>query len=267
MDILFPRTAIIVGFINVAIWFYFFYKVSVELPAVIGEIPQADLDARVLQNQTFLTVDTMSEIIDPIVLNTRINEVFILAREIYDFHAILRGFFFGDLDFTYMIGIGEFVVFWLVSSCTKPSRFLQFLFFFQVSPFRKSFRILLPLDAEILQDLSGESSFRYRGADHQSLLRQRGPFCHCFLGHFPVLCLCRAFSAGSFAQRLGFHVGISLHAVVHRTDHGDGGQFLGASTGSLLFVVLDLPNSRAAGGNRESNASFFWARYQHVNKT
>ena len=37
------RTAILAGFMNVAIWFYFFYKVSVELPAVIGEIPQAEL--------------------------------------------------------------------------------------------------------------------------------------------------------------------------------------------------------------------------------
>lgn len=140
------RTAILAGFMNVVIWLYFFYKISVELPAVIGEIPQAELpglwwwcglkktwwsivhppemgklrlrfcfffhdfiwwpaakrnhatprlDARVLQNQTFLTVDTMSEIIDPMLLNFRINEVFILAREIYDFHAILRGFFFG----------------------------------------------------------------------------------------------------------------------------------------------------------------------------
>lgn len=88
-------TAILAGFMNVVIWLYFFYKISVELPAVIGEIPQAELDARVLQNQTFLTVDTMSEIIDPMLLNFRINEVFILAREIYDFHAILRGFFFG----------------------------------------------------------------------------------------------------------------------------------------------------------------------------
>jgi len=88
-------TAIVVGFINVAIWFYFFYKVSVELPAVVEAIPQAELDARVLQNSTYLTVDILAEIIDPILLNTRINEVFILAREIYDFHAVLRGFFFG----------------------------------------------------------------------------------------------------------------------------------------------------------------------------
>ena len=89
------RTAIIVGFVNVAIWFYFFYKVSVELPAVVELVPQSELDARVLQNSTYLTVDILAEIIDPILLNTRINEVFILAREIYDFHAVLRGFFFG----------------------------------------------------------------------------------------------------------------------------------------------------------------------------
>ena len=37
------RTAILAGLMNVVIWFYFFYKVSVELPAVIGEIPQAEL--------------------------------------------------------------------------------------------------------------------------------------------------------------------------------------------------------------------------------
>ena len=78
-----------------AIWFYFFYKVSVELPAVVELVPQSELDARVLQNSTYLTVDILAEIIDPILLNTRINEVFILAREIYDFHAVLRGFFFG----------------------------------------------------------------------------------------------------------------------------------------------------------------------------
>jgi hypothetical protein len=37
------RTAILAGFMNVVIWLYFFYKISVELPAVIGEIPQAEL--------------------------------------------------------------------------------------------------------------------------------------------------------------------------------------------------------------------------------
>lgn len=88
-------TAILMGFINVALWLYLFLKISIELPQVISLVPQAELDARVLQNQTYLTFDTLAEIIDPFLLNTRINDVFIVAREIYDFHMILRAFFFG----------------------------------------------------------------------------------------------------------------------------------------------------------------------------
>lgn len=74
---------------------FFFFHDFIWWPAAKRNHATPRLDARVLQNQTFLTVDTMSEIIDPMLLNFRINEVFILAREIYDFHAILRGFFFG----------------------------------------------------------------------------------------------------------------------------------------------------------------------------
>lgn len=39
--------------------------------------------------------DTLSEIIQPTVLNTQINSVFVVAREIYDLHMLLRSFFFG----------------------------------------------------------------------------------------------------------------------------------------------------------------------------
>lgn len=65
---------------QVAMWFYFFFKITVELPEVMRFLPQAELDARVLQNQTYLTVDTMSEIIDPVMLNSRINEVLGFTR-------------------------------------------------------------------------------------------------------------------------------------------------------------------------------------------
>lgn len=94
-------TAILMGFINVALWLYLFLKISIELPQVISLVPQAELDARVLQNQTYLTFDTLAEIIDPFLLNTRINDVFIVAREIYDFHMLLRAFFFGYFFYTH----------------------------------------------------------------------------------------------------------------------------------------------------------------------
>ena len=83
------------GFVNVAMWFFLFVKIAIELPDVASKIPQAELDARVLQNQTYLTYDIMAEIIDPGELNQRINDVFIVAREIYDFHMLIRAFFFG----------------------------------------------------------------------------------------------------------------------------------------------------------------------------
>ncbi|CAJ1371336.1 unnamed protein product [Effrenium voratum] len=87
--------AITVGFFNIGMWLYIFVMVSVDLPQAIAQIPQAELDARVLQNQTYLTLDDLAEVIEPAVLNQRINEMFMLGREVYDWHLLLRCCFFG----------------------------------------------------------------------------------------------------------------------------------------------------------------------------
>lgn len=202
-----------------AIWFYFFYKVSVELPAVVEAIPQAELDARVLQNSTYLTVDILAEIIDPILLNTRINEVFILAREIYDFHAVLRGFFFGYFFILIMKFFKTFqaefdaclkecltICYPLTYRVSTIFFFIHFRIFFvdQYAPHLCLFCLVgnakktasYFLLAEFSFGRQGKSSAGYRGANDQPLFCKCRPLCHCFLGHLSMLCLCWSFPFG-----------------------------------------------------------------------
>ncbi|CAE7198729.1 pkd2 [Symbiodinium natans] len=87
--------AILTGLFNVGMWFYVLVQMSVRLPAAIAEIPQAALDARVLRNMTYLGLEELAEVVDPRDLNVNINRMFVVAREVYDWHLLLRACFFG----------------------------------------------------------------------------------------------------------------------------------------------------------------------------
>ncbi|CAE7483612.1 PKD2 [Symbiodinium pilosum] len=87
--------AILTGLFNVGMWFYVLVQMSVRLPNAIERIPQAALDERVFRNTTYLSLDDLAEVVDPTELNVNINRMFIVAREVYDWHLLLRACFFG----------------------------------------------------------------------------------------------------------------------------------------------------------------------------
>ncbi|CAE7523171.1 pkd2 [Symbiodinium microadriaticum] len=87
--------AILLGLFNVGMWFYVLVQMSVRLPAAIARIPQDALDERVLRNTTYLGIEELSEVVDPSDLNFNINQMFVIAREVYDWHLLLRACLFG----------------------------------------------------------------------------------------------------------------------------------------------------------------------------